>query len=163
MYQAVDEITNYIASNKEKFEQEIEQIQSVAKTTRGITQLPVTVLYKTNQFKVQCRQCSIFLCFSTDLRKVQNTHHVCIGESIWQNITRESENDTALKYDGKSLKFYGSIYCKNKDEVGHVCEFRGIRYPILLIKNIQFEDASGNADIYNKWSKIPFQVEDISR
>ena len=164
MYRAVAEIASYKADNKDKFEEEIRRIQSYNKKMRDTEQLTGKETYLTDQLKIQCKHCGEFLCLSTDMRKIQSAHHVCIAESIWQNVNVENEEDTNFKYDGKMLKFYGSIYCKQNcgKKVGKICDFRGKHYPLIKIKKVRLENTLGEGMIFNKWSQVPFKVKDIN-
>lgn len=97
-------------------------------------------------YNIYCRKCPAFICASTDLFIVKNTHHVVIQPEFKPKVLIKESEGTKKGALAKDVNIVGSIHCANCGiGWGKTMIFDGVTLPALAIKKIQFQHIDGTA------------------
>ena len=110
----------------------------------------------------RCLNCSKFICMSSDVRVIQDSHHIVVNEDANERLfSIRGRKPVAFKEDFISR---GAIFCGNKQcqsNLGGICEYRRVEFPLIVIKKFLIEDKSGENDYVNQWKKAKFHMKEL--
>ncbi|KAL4231411.1 Interferon-induced helicase C domain-containing protein 1 [Mactra antiquata] len=109
---------------------------------------------------LHCLNCDKFICFSADIRRIQQSHHIVINEDIKSRIIMQRNPypkfmEDELKYDGDT--FCGNPICQHK--LGGVCEYKHVEFPLISIKQFRVKEKDGSSERFKQWKKASFIPE----
>ncbi|XP_071167748.1 ATP-dependent RNA helicase DHX58-like isoform X2 [Mytilus edulis] len=161
--QAIIHLQNFKQDNEQRFIQEIEDLQLEAIIQRE--------LENTNrggriigdfEFEMKCEKCNEFICMSKDIKKIQRAHHAVIGEEIANHIYTIRMPKPTFEDDNIKMGC-GKVNCnKCGKNLGSIFIYRKAQFPVLKIENLLVSDSLGNTNVYKKWKKSPFVIQDLS-
>uniref|UniRef100_A0A098LZ73 RNA helicase n=1 Tax=Hypsiglena sp. JMG-2014 TaxID=1550645 RepID=A0A098LZ73_9SAUR len=112
---------------------------------------PVSVLF-------YCLNCNLAVCRASDLRKIENMHHININ-SNFSLYYKKSPTCVALSREFKDWKPGSSISCEKCGQIwGMEMIYRDFTLPMLAIKNFVVETPNGRQKP-RKWSKVTFEIK----
>ncbi|XP_039198268.1 probable ATP-dependent RNA helicase DHX58 isoform X1 [Crotalus tigris] len=105
-----------------------------------------------------CLNCNLAVCHASDLRKIENMHHININ-SNFSLYYKKSLNCVAISREFKDWKPGSSISCDKCGQIwGMEMIYRDFTLPMLAIKNFVVETPDGRQKP-KKWSKVTFEVK----
>lgn len=108
-----------------------------------------------------CIGCHTAICHGSDLRKIENMHHVNINPNF-RLYYRTSVGHVTIPRQFKDWKPGSSISCSKCGQPwGMEMIYREIILPMLSIKNFVVE-SPGDKRTYKQWSKITFDVKEFN-
>ena len=161
MNKAVIALEDYIARNKDQFEMKLNTLQFSAKHKRDMKQKRRSDRLVHGEFELQCFHCSHFICMSSDVKKIQSVHHVCIADDIRERVN--SLRSPIPLFEESDMKMDGETSCRNCERpLGGVCEYKGVEFPLLKIAYFRVVDRNGKGSHHKKWKGVSFFIEEIS-
>lgn len=163
MNRIVLELQIYIEDHQNIWEREIQKMQELQMHTEELKKEQRRANMTNDEKELRCMNCSKFICFSSDIRKIQNSHHIIIDEDAQKRII--SVRSPYPIFMDEDLQFDGGIFCGNVDcqrVLGGVCEYRHVEFPLIAIKNIRVVDKNGNGRTFKKWKKANFEPEQFT-
>lgn len=163
MNAVVPRLQVYIEDHPNLWEQELRQIQEKQKQEEELKEEQRFANMTDGEHQFRCLNCNNFICFLSDIRKIQGSHHVAVNEEVPTRLI--SVRNPQPKFMDDELKFDGAIYCGNEDcqrELGGVCEYKHTEFPLLKIKHFRIVDKNGKGATYKQWKKANFQVQSFT-
>lgn len=111
--------------------------------------------------EIQCSNCSTPVCMTDDVRTIQNAHHIIVNSEFAERLIMLRSQ--IPEYEEEDLKYDGTSICSNPDcrrELGGVCEYKTLEFPLLKLKCINFIGRNGGS--FKKWKKVPYFIQEIS-
>lgn len=107
-----------------------------------------------------CTKCSTLVCLSSDIRRVEDVHHVVIDEKL-KTVANMRKYSTATKYGEFDTR--GKLTCRKCHiDWGVVAHYSGVLFPVLKLTNFVLEDENGHRKCYKKWKEVPFTVDKLT-
>ncbi|KAJ7329142.1 hypothetical protein JRQ81_015316 [Phrynocephalus forsythii] len=118
-------------------------------------------LHDPDNVRLYCIGCNMAICHGSDLRKIENMHHVNINPNF-RLYYRPSVGHVAVPRQFKDWKPGSSISCNKCGQPwGMEMIYREITLPMLSIKNFVLETPEGRRT-YKQWSKVTFDVKEFN-
>ncbi|XP_025032771.1 probable ATP-dependent RNA helicase DHX58 isoform X2 [Python bivittatus] len=115
-------------------------------------------LHDPDSVRLCCLNCNMAVCHGSDLRKVENMHHVNIS-SNFSLYYKTSLNHVSIAREFKDWKPGSSISCNKCGQAwGMEMIYRDFTLPVLAIKNFVVETPDGR-QTPSKWSKVTFEIK----
>lgn len=154
-------VDNLIEEDRNNFESHLNDLQKASKIKREMKVKKRAESLVKDEFTFQCFNCSNIICKSSEIRKIQGAHHVCIADTITEKVSWM--RDPNPKFKENEMKMDGATECKECDHIlGGVCDYKGTEYPLLKIKCFRVVDRNGKGKHYKKWKQAPCMIEEIS-
>ena len=111
-------------------------------------------------YTLRCLKCDNFAVYSTDVRTIENSHHVVIDDDFERRI-KIRPHPNPKKWE--NLKLTGAIFC-NKCHIpwGIKGVHNKVAFPIIKIANFVITDEFDRRDTCKKWKDAPFSVEPLT-
>ncbi|XP_062991041.1 ATP-dependent RNA helicase DHX58 [Elgaria multicarinata webbii] len=117
-------------------------------------------LHDPDVVRLYCINCNIAVCHGTDLRKVENMHHVNINPNF-RLYYRVSLDHVVVPREFKDWRPGGSISCNKCGQAwGMEMIYKNAKLPMLAIKNFVVETPDGRRT-FKKWSKVTFDINEF--
>ena len=160
MNDAADVLDEVIERDRNDFEAELSQLQLSAKLEREMKRRQRDEQLVDGAFEFQCFNCSDFICMSTDIRKVQGAHHVCVDSDVSERVTLRRFLIPSF-VDG-DMKSGGDVFCNNcRSRLGGVCDYKGIQFPMITIDLFLLMDMHGKLSHKRRWKNAPCKIQEI--
>ena len=116
---------------------------------------------------LHCIKCDEFVCYSFDLRKIEDAHHTVVSDDF-------STKADMREYPGEGQAYgpmgdfvhTGKLYCgmcrREKGEWGIMAKYKGVPYPVLKITSFLLVDVDGKKVHCKHWKKVPFKVNKLT-
>uniref|UniRef100_A0A8C5SX60 RNA helicase n=1 Tax=Laticauda laticaudata TaxID=8630 RepID=A0A8C5SX60_LATLA len=105
-----------------------------------------------------CLNCNLAVCRASDLRKIENMHHININPNF-SLYYKKSQDCVAISRKFKDWKLGNSISCEKCGQIwGVEMVHRDFILPMLAIKNFVVETPNGRQKT-RKWSKVTFEIK----
>jgi hypothetical protein len=156
----VPELQVYIEDHPNLWEKEMREMQEEKKLQEELKEEERRLNMSNDEHEFRCLNCNHFICFLSDIRKIQEAHHVVVDEAVSTRLI--SFRNPHPRFIDDELKFDGAIFCGNIDcqrELGGVCEYRHAEFPLLKIKNFRVVNKNGQGNTYKQWKKANFNIE----
>ncbi|XP_060562666.1 antiviral innate immune response receptor RIG-I-like [Ruditapes philippinarum] len=156
----VPELQVYIEDHPNLWEKEMREMQEEKKLQEELKEEERRLNMSNDEHEFRCLNCNHFICFLSDIRKIQEAHHVVVDEAASTRLI--SYRNPHPRFIDDELKFDGAIFCGNIDcqrELGGVCEYRHAEFPLLKIKNFRVVNKNGQGNTYKQWKKANFNIE----
>ncbi|KAM6436782.1 ATP-dependent RNA helicase DHX58 isoform 2-T5 [Liasis olivaceus] len=115
-------------------------------------------LHDPDSVRLCCLNCNMPVCYGSDLRKVENMHHINIS-SNFSLYYKTSLNHVSIAREFKDWKPGSSISCNKCGQAwGMEMIYRDFTFPVLAIKNFVVETPDGR-QTPSKWSKVTFEIK----
>ncbi|XP_036594051.1 antiviral innate immune response receptor RIG-I isoform X1 [Trichosurus vulpecula] len=164
MNDAIEELQTW---NEEVFIRKIHHLQLQEKAIRDNIIVAKPQLEESNK-RLLCRKCKVFACHTTDIRVVEDTHHIVIGDAFKESFVTEPHPKP--KRFG-FLEKTGKIFCAESSchhDWGVFARYKTFDVPVIKIDSFVVEDvATGLQTLYSKWKHcnfmmIPFNAREMS-
>uniref|UniRef100_A0A8D0DRS5 RNA helicase n=1 Tax=Salvator merianae TaxID=96440 RepID=A0A8D0DRS5_SALMN len=117
-------------------------------------------LYDPSCVRFYCVNCTIAVCHGSDLRKVENMHHINTNPNF-SLYYKASLYHVTIPREFKDWKPGGSISCRKCGQAwGMEMIYKNVTFPMLAIKNFVVETPDGRRT-FKKWTKVPFDIEEF--
>ena len=157
---AVIALEKYITRNRQVFGIQQQKLQFTAKLKRDMKETRRRERLVDGDFELQCYHCSSFICMSSDVKKIQGVHHVCIADDIRERVN--FARSPLPQFEESDIKMDGATTCKNcQHPLGGVCDYKSIEFPLFKIRYFRVVDMNGKGSHHKKWKGVSFKVEDI--
>lgn len=168
MEELVPVLKNYMEENRNRWEDEILEMQRNAKCMREL-QLTQREAGRTDVTAyLHCGNCGSLICCSDDIKKICGMHHIVISEDIRTRIVLERSLEPKHMDRHNDLTLGGHVYCSNKNcifkhKIGGIIQYRKLDFPALKIKKLSVKDIDGNLlpGSTRQWNKVCFKIESI--
>ncbi|XP_026550870.1 probable ATP-dependent RNA helicase DHX58 isoform X2 [Notechis scutatus] len=105
-----------------------------------------------------CLNCNLAVCRASDLRKIENMHHININPNF-SLYYKKSQVCVEISRKFKDWKLGNSISCEKCGQIwGVEMVHRDFILPMLAIKNFVVETPNGRQKT-RKWSKVTFEIK----
>ncbi|XP_041370901.1 probable ATP-dependent RNA helicase DHX58 [Gigantopelta aegis] len=112
------------------------------------------------EFTLVCSRCRQYCTASTDLRTINKTHHVVIGDDFNAKVQIMPDKNQKKPFDG--IRITGKIRCRKCHSLwGVMFIYQGVSFPSLGIKYLSVIDADGMPKMYKKWMEVPYTIHEI--
>ncbi|XP_027949852.1 probable ATP-dependent RNA helicase DHX58 isoform X2 [Eumetopias jubatus] len=112
------------------------------------------------QVQLLCVNCMVAVGHGSDLRKVEDAHHVNVNPnfSIYYTVSRGA---VVIDRVFKDWRPGGTIHCRNCGEAwGLQMIYKSVKLPALRVRSMLLETPRGRVQA-KKWSRVPFPVPDF--
>lgn len=109
---------------------------------------------------LRCKKCDHFVCLSTDVRKIQDSHHVVIDLNLLKIVRIKSYPNPDKHNDFDNI---GQLFCKecNKDW-GIQGLHKGAKFQILRISAFVVVNPDQSRETFRKWKDVRFGVSALT-
>ena len=156
----VPELQLYIEDHPNLWEREMREIQEEKKRLADLKEEERLLNMSKDEQEFRCLNCNHFVCFLSDIRKIQDAHHVVIDGGASKRLI--SFRNPHPRFIDDELKFDGAIFCGDVDcqrELGGVCEYKHTEFPLLKIKYFRVVNRNGQGNTFKQWKKANFDIE----
>ncbi|XP_053406750.1 antiviral innate immune response receptor RIG-I-like isoform X2 [Mercenaria mercenaria] len=154
------ELQVYIEDHPNLWERELREMQEEQKLQEELQQKQYQANMTNAEREFRCLNCNHFICFLSDIRKIQGAHHVVVDEGVSERLI--SFRNPHPRFIDEELKFNGAIFCGNpycQRELGGLCEYKHAEFPLLKIKNFRVVSRNDEGNTFKQWKKTNFEVE----
>ncbi|XP_053394123.1 ATP-dependent RNA helicase DHX58-like isoform X2 [Mercenaria mercenaria] len=157
----VPALQRYIHENPNKWEKELRDMQEHQKLLEDMKQEQRVANRSDDDMEFRCLNCSQFICMSSDIRTILDSHHVVVNEEVNDRLVSvRGRNPVLLKDDIESR---GCIFCAEcQRKLGGICEYRRVEFPLIVIKNFMVVDKNGDGDNFGQWKKANIDIQQFS-
>ncbi|XP_026368605.1 probable ATP-dependent RNA helicase DHX58 [Ursus americanus] len=116
--------------------------------------------FSADQVQLLCVNCMVAVGHGSDLRKVEDAHHVNVNPnfSIYYSVSRAA---VVIDRIFKDWRPGGTIHCRNCGEAwGLQMVYKSVKLPALKVRSMLLETPRGRVQA-KKWSRVPFPVPDF--
>ena len=161
MRKAIIQLQNQIIDSPKKFKEEVLRLQDEAKLDRELKALQRKGRrIRTGEFELRCFKCSLFICMSSDVKKIQNAHHVCVDESLKDRVHYVRG---AAKFIDDQLEAVGKLICSECGyDLGGLIKHKGLEFPVLKIERYLIVDMNERQDSCKFWKLAPFEAQPLT-
>ncbi|KAK3611674.1 hypothetical protein CHS0354_012045 [Potamilus streckersoni] len=162
MQQAIIELQLDIQQSPQKFRQYLRELQEKDKLDYALqAKQKEERLIKQGEYELRCIQCNSFICMSSDIRKVQNSHNVVIDPSFRDRAS--FTKSTEPKFQSPEIQFIGKIACSNcNEDFGNFCIYRNLEFPVIKVCQFIVISQNGEQKKYKKWKQVPFAIPQLT-
>ena len=119
------------------------------------------MLLFSGNWQLRCLQCDQFAVHSEDLRKVKDSHHVVVDESITARV-KVFPHPRPVQYD--DFVKSGKLYCGQCNyDWGILATYKLVPFAVLKIVSFVLVDSYDRRDTKKKWKDAPFSVVPIAQ
>lgn len=169
MNRIIPELRQHIEENHLYWNQELRRIQTENKKVEEQSAKKRQANMTDDEQQLRCKNCDKFICMSSDIRRVQLSHHIAVDEDVPNRLI--FIRGPSPKYVDEDLKHDGSIKCGDKTcqrKLGGVCEYEKTEFPMIAIEHFRVVNRYGQARTFKKWKFVNFKVtqftmEDLNR
>ena len=162
-----DAIRRIDSMDLDDFQQRVKSYQEEAKRNRVMELLGKQAQMRMKRarpvdddYTLSCSKCHAFACFSSDIHRIEKSHHVVISEDF-KELAHVKKHHRPNNYDG--MNKMGKLHCGKCDkDWGVVVRYKNVFFPVLKLSDFVVEDANGRPDCYNKWKDVPFVVSELT-
>ena len=161
MRKAIVSLQKHIFSSPGGFIDELLKLQEDAKLDRDLQAVGRKgKRIRRGEFELRCQRCSDFICMSSDVKKIQNAHHVCVDESLKDRV--DYVRGTS-KYIDDSITSTGKLICMECGfELGGIIIHKSLEFPVLKIEKYLIVDMNERQDTCKQWKKAPFDPQPLT-
>ncbi|XP_070612459.1 ATP-dependent RNA helicase DHX58 isoform X1 [Erythrolamprus reginae] len=146
---------------EEEYRQKIDKLQHEGMISRKLRDVKLEQqrhLHDPDSVLFFCVNCNQAVCSASDLRKVENMHHININ-SNFSLYYKKSLDCVTLHREFRDWKPGSSISCEKCGQIwGMEMIYRDFTLPMLSIKNFVVETPLGRQKL-KKWSKVTFEIK----
>ncbi|XP_058047574.1 ATP-dependent RNA helicase DHX58 isoform X3 [Ahaetulla prasina] len=146
---------------EEEYHQKIAKLQHEAMISRKLRDVKLEQqrqLHDPDSVRFCCLNCNLAVCHASDLRKIENMHHININ-SNFSLYYKKSPDCVVLSREFKDWKPGRSISCDKCGQIwGMEMIYRDCTLPMLAIKNFVVETPFGRQKP-KKWNKVTFEIK----
>ncbi|XP_077992802.1 interferon-induced helicase C domain-containing protein 1-like [Glandiceps talaboti] len=153
---AVDSVQKF---KKEEFMKDIKKLQVTALNNRKIQAASVRAKKRVSLVataNLHCRKCNTMACSASEIRKIEDMHHVNPNEEFQEKFT--VKEFPAMEYG--QITCVGKILCKKcEKDWGSMILHKGALLPCLSIKYFGLKFQTGFILTPKKWKDVPFDIQ----
>ena len=114
-----------------------------------------------SDYTLLCMKCNAFVCFSSEVRRIERSHHVVLAEEF-RELALVKKHHRPHNYGDFSKM--GKLHCAKCDhDWGVVARYKNVHFPVLKASSFALENANGRiVDCYKKWKDVPFTVSALT-
>ncbi|XP_026577614.1 probable ATP-dependent RNA helicase DHX58 isoform X2 [Pseudonaja textilis] len=146
---------------EEEYHQRIAKLQHEGMISRKLRDIKLEQqrqLHDPDSVLFCCLNCNLAVCRASDLRKIENMHHININPNF-SLYYKKSQDCVAISRQFKDWKLGNSISCEKCGQIwGVEMVHRDFILPMLAIKNFVVETPNGRQKT-RKWSKVTFEIK----
>jgi len=162
-----DAIRKIVNMDVDNFEKRVKDFQKDAKQKRELDILGKQAQMARKQARpagddhiLRCMKCDELVCFSSDIRRIQKSHHVVVDVDF-KDRAHVKKHHRPIEYD--EMRKMGKLHCGKCDkDWGVVVRYRNVNFPVLKLSEFAVEDANGRRSWYKKWKEVPFEVNELT-
>ena len=151
-----------ISRSPQKVQKEVEKFQNESNINKKLKSLAKTRrIIRSGEFELRCYTCNTFICMSSDIKRIQNAHHVVVDESLPERVNFIEGGST--KHIDDTIQFTGKLMCMDCGaNLGVICIHNSLQFPVIKIEKFLIVDSNGRQDTCKKWNKVPFSVRPLT-
>jgi ATP-dependent RNA helicase DDX58 len=164
MTKAIDQLQTSIEHDRNGFLNALEEMQRRAKAEKELKlQAKWDMKATEGEFELRCIHCRAFGFMSSDVRKIQNAHHVVVDPSFRERANTSRRRKANFK-DSQIEMAVSIVTCKPCGQpYGNISLYLGVPLPIVKIENFLIVDSHDRKyPPCKKWNKAPFNVEALA-
>ncbi|XP_030076811.1 ATP-dependent RNA helicase DHX58 isoform X2 [Microcaecilia unicolor] len=114
--------------------------------------------YRAEEVLLYCRNCNVAVCYGSDLRTIEKTHHVNINPDFKTYYKVSAPIPLAKKMEDWIPG--GEISCRCGQKWGMEMIYKAVSLPNIAVKNFVVKTPEGTRT-FKKWKDAPFPTEDF--
>lgn len=112
-----------------------------------------------DDYELRCIHCSRLACLASDVRKIQDSHHVVMDLDLLKVVSVEVHPQPTI-FD--HFKKVGKLFCKEcHRNWGIQALYKGIRMQFIRISAYVVVNPDGTRDTCKKWKDVSFNVSGL--
>ena len=161
MRKAIIQLQHQIIDSPRSFREELYRLQDEAKLDRELkSKKRKGKRIRHGEFELRCLKCNEFICMSSDVKKIQDAHHVCVDESLEDRVNYVRGTP---KYIDEQLETIGRLICTGCGyDLGGIIKHRGLEFPVLKIEKYLIVDMNERQDSCKAWKQAPFDAQPLT-
>ncbi|ELW54964.1 probable ATP-dependent RNA helicase DHX58 isoform X2 [Tupaia chinensis] len=140
---------------------DLQQAALVKRALQSAQQESQRQQFPADRVQLLCINCTVAVGYGSDLRKVEDAHHVNVNPnfSIYYTVSQEP---LVINRTFKDWRPGGAISCSNCGEAwGMQMIYKSVKLPALKVRSLLMETPNGRIQA-KKWSRVPFPVPDFN-
>ena len=115
-----------------------------------------------NRFKFLCQKCKDFVCRASDIKVVDNAHHIVVDTDFKTRVVYRGHGNPSPM--GQDIFFTHKSYCKDCNlGWGIRAIYNGTKVPVLGKGNFIFDENNGEKPTrLAEWNDVPFLFETVT-
>lgn len=110
-----------------------------------------------DSYELRCIKCNQMACLATDVRKVEDSHHV-VMDLFLLNLVDVEPHPRPVPF-GEDFNKIGKLFCKDcHEDWGIQAIYRGVKLQVIKISALAVVNPDGERGIFKKWKQVPFGV-----
>jgi hypothetical protein len=157
----VEKLQNEIGRNPNQWEEESLHIQELKKLQEEIKEKERLAKIRDDDMEMQCIHCAYFICMSSDLRKVQDSHHIILNQNVHKRLLSKRFPKPQFVEEEQFVERDGRIYCGNLDclrPLGTMFIYRRVEFPLVSKNNFRVIGKDVLDPTFKKWKDVPFEI-----
>ena len=161
MRKAIIKLQYQIITSPKAFTAELFRLQDEAKLDRDLKALQRKgKRIRTGEFEMRCFKCSEFICMSSDIKKIENAHHVCVDEGLKDRVHYVR---VATTFTDDQVEAVGKVICSEcGNELCRLIKHKGLEFPELKPEKYLIVDMNGRQDSCKAWKDAPFEAQPLT-
>ncbi|XP_030076356.1 probable ATP-dependent RNA helicase DHX58 [Microcaecilia unicolor] len=134
-----------------------EGVYHISESERGTTGMQEAEV-SSRRSVLYCRNCNVAVCYGSDLRTIEKTHHVNINPDFKTYYKVSAPIPLAKKMEDWIPG--GEISCRCGQKWGMEMIYKAVSLPNIAVKNFVVKTPEGTRT-FKKWKDAPFPTEDF--
>lgn len=164
MQKAIDIIDRFATDEKREkirqYQKEAQVEREMAKKGKEISKLLKASQNTDGRYTLRCLKCDSFAAYSTDIRKIEASHHVILDKDYKSRIIIRP-HPAPKKFENFELT--GKIYCKRcHTDWGIMGVYKKVSFPVVKVCSFIVINEFDQRKVYKRWKEVPFNVNTLS-
>ena len=161
MRKAIIKLQDHILQSPKVFREERLKLQEDAKLDRDLQAIKRKgKRIRRGEFELRCLRCNEFICMSSDVKKIENAHHVCVDESLKDRVDYVRGS---TRYIDDTIQTVGKLICVECGfDLGGIIKHKELEFPVLKIEKYLVVDMNERHHTCKQWKQAPFEPTPLS-
>lgn len=164
MQKAIDIINGHSIVQKRdeihRYQREAQVEREMAKKGKEISQLTKASQGSKDVYELRCLKCDNFTTFSSDIRKIEASHHVILDPEYRKRI-KIRPHPAPKTFENFELT--GKIFCKEcHADWGIMGVYKKVSFPVVKVCSLIVIRQDGERKVYKRWKEVPFRVQTLT-
>lgn len=144
-----------------RYQREAQVEREMAKKGKEISQLMKASQSSSEGYELRCQKCDSFTAYSSDIRKIEASHHVILDPEYHKRI-KIRPHPAPKTFENFELT--GKIFCKRcHADWGIMGVYKKVSLPVVKVCSlIIIREEDGDRKVYKRWKEVPFQVQALT-
>lgn len=164
MQKAIDIIDRYQMGEKRErirqYQKEAQVEREMAKKGKEISKILKASQNTDGRYILRCLKCDNFAAYSTDIRKIEASHHVILDKDYKTRIIIRP-HPAPKKFENFELT--GKIFCKRcHTDWGIMGVYKKVSFPVVKVCSFIVINEDDQRRVYKRWKEVPFTVNNLT-